>query len=74
MILTMNEWTSSGLDGLSDDKAIERLTTEFPRWQYYRGTDGMCHARTHDPVYKPVRGEDWTDLRDELIREAWRSQ
>jgi hypothetical protein len=69
----MNEWHGSDLDRLDDIRAIMRLECEFPAWQCYRGVDGLCHARTHDPASRPVRGEDWTDLRDMMIREVWRS-
>ncbi len=68
----MNEWRGSDLDGLSDNDAITRLECEFPRWQCFRGTDWLCYARSHDDPDKIVRGEDWTDLRDELIRVVWR--
>jgi hypothetical protein len=70
----MSEWIGSELDGLTDNQAIMRLEAEFPRWHCYRGVDGLCHARSHDPVSRPVRGEDWTDLRDMVIGQVWREQ
>jgi hypothetical protein len=61
------------LDGMDDHHAIIAVEREFAGWLVYRGTEGLCHARRHaDGAH--VRGEDWTDLRDELIREIGRGR
>lgn len=63
----MNTW-SGDLDELPDRQAIAKLEAEFPGWQCFRGTNLMTYGRTHDSPNQLVRGEDWTDLRDEINR------
>jgi hypothetical protein len=63
----MNVW-SGDLDELPDRHAIVKLEAEFPGWQCFRGTNLLTYGRTHDSPDKLVRGEDWTDLRDEIRR------
>ena len=73
----MNEW-SGDLDELPDQQAIVKLEAEFPGWQCFRGTNLLTYGRTHDSPNELVRGEDWTDLRDEIRRaiahREWESQ
>jgi len=59
----------TGLDSASDQPAIGALTRLFPRWQFFRGVNHLVYARrlNTSPEWL-VRGEDWTDLRDELRR------
>lgn len=57
--------SAADLDGLSDQDAIIALEKEFSGWLVFRGTDQLCHARHHqDDTH--IRGEDWTDLRDQI--------
>jgi hypothetical protein len=57
------------LDSASDEQAIGTLTRQFPQWQFFRGVNHLVYARRMStrPEWL-VRGEDWTDLRDELRR------
>lgn len=62
-----------GLDGMSDREAIVSLEGEFAGWMISRGTDGLCYGSVYDAGQRnAVRGEDWADLRDEIIRWIWR--
>lgn len=63
----MDHW-SGDLDELPDQQAIAKLETEFPGWQCFRGVNRLTYGRTHDSPNTLVRGEDWTDLRDEITR------
>lgn len=56
-----------------DTEAIKSLEREFSGWMIYRDTSGLCVARKRDDESMTVTGEDWTDLRDEVIRAIWRS-
>jgi len=61
-------------DSAADNEAIIALEREFPGWQVFRGINHVCYARKL--LASPenlIRGEDWTDLRDELRRETGRS-
>jgi hypothetical protein len=69
----MQSW-SGDLDELPDGQAIVKLETEFPGWQCFRGTNLLTYARTYGSPGKLVRGEDWTDLRDEIRRAIARSE
>lgn len=69
----MSMW-SGDLDELSDRQAIMKLEAEFPGWQCFRGTNLLTYGRTHDSPGELVRGEDWTDLRDEIRRAIARSE
>lgn len=66
--------SASDLDGLADEQAIIVLEREFPGWMIFRSTDRLCYARRHEGSQSSVHGEDWVDLRDELIRQIWRAQ
>jgi hypothetical protein len=59
---------SGDLDELPDHRAIMELERQFPGWQCFRGANLMTYGRTHDSPNTLVRGEDWTDLRDEIKR------
>ncbi len=51
------------------DLGREELEREFPRWHTWQGISGLWYASrrlTSPPVV--VRGEDLTDLRDEIRR------
>lgn len=69
----MNGWNGD-LDELPDRQAIAQLEAEFPGWQCFRGVNFLTYGRTHDSPSKLVRGEDWTDLRDEIRRAIARSE
>jgi hypothetical protein len=69
----MSVW-SGDLDELPDRQAIVKLEKEFPGWQCFRGANLMTYGRTHDSPNELVRGEDWTDLRDEIRRAIARSE
>jgi hypothetical protein len=71
--MAMNVW-SGDLDELPDQQAIVKLEREFPGWQCFRGANLMTYGRTHDSPNELVRGEDWTDLRDEIRRAIARSE
>ena len=47
---------------------LTSLKREFPDWDCYIGTDQMYHARHKTIPDINLRGEDMTDLRDELIK------
>jgi hypothetical protein len=52
-----------------EEPAIESIAAEFPRWEPWRGIDGLFHARIKGatpPVM--VRGEDVQDLIWEIER------
>jgi hypothetical protein len=47
----------------------ESLSGEFPSWEVFPGVTDLVYARlrgSSPPVV--VRGEDWRDLRDEMVR------
>lgn len=46
------------------------IMDEYPQWTVdpVRSTDGLCDAYLFSPVTLTVRGEDWMDLRDGIIR------
>jgi hypothetical protein len=44
------------------------LEHEFPLWKAERGTDDLCHARRTVGAASTATGEDWLDLRDQIIR------
>jgi hypothetical protein len=46
----------------------ESVKAEFPLWATERGTDQLCHGRRTQGAALTVTGEDWTDLRDQIIR------
>ena len=67
----MNEWTGHGEPTLAD------LHGEFPGWECWRDISGLYYARRPGQPrgQKPnVWGEDPRDLRDEIIRVAWREE
>lgn len=56
-----------------DELTQDRVAREFPGWHFWKGVSGMVYARwlkSSPPIV--VRGEDWTDLRDEIRREISR--
>jgi pimeloyl-ACP methyl ester carboxylesterase len=59
------------LDQMTDHQAIMSLEREFAGWMVWREGAGRwlnsCFARCHT-TDGGVSGEDWTDLRDQLIR------
>ena len=57
------------LDQMTDRDAIISLEREFRGWLVYKCADRLCHARHHQDEAH-IRGEDWTDLRDMIIREV----
>jgi hypothetical protein len=59
-----------GTAGPGDDLSVEDLEREFPRWDMQKGTEGMWWYATRRETSPPVvvRGEDLTDLRDEIRR------
>lgn len=61
------------LDAMTDEQAIFALEGEFSGWLIYRGTERLCHARHHEDEIH-VRGDDWLDLRDRIIREIGRTE
>lgn len=63
---------SDELDRMTDRDAAASLGAEFPGWTAYRAADRLCYARRDKPK-KLVRGEDWADLRDQMIRELWQA-
>lgn len=69
----MTRW-SGDLDELPDRQAIAQLEAEFPGWQCFRGINLLTYGRTHDSPNRLVRGEDWTDLRDEIRRDIGRRE
>lgn len=54
---------------MSDHDAIRALEAEFAGWMIFRAVNYLCYARCHDAPDKILRGEDWTDLRNELRRQ-----
>jgi hypothetical protein len=46
------------------------IMADYPAWTVdpVRGVDGLCHADRISSLALSVRGEDWMDLRDEIIR------
>jgi hypothetical protein len=53
----------------------ESLAREFPGWHVWKGVSQLWYARL--PLSSPpivVRGEDLTDLRDQITREVIRLQ
>jgi hypothetical protein len=51
------------------DITLDELHREHPRWRAWRACDGLWYARPRDhPDGLVVRGEDRTDLRDEIRR------
>lgn len=59
------------LDQMTDHQAIMSLEREFPGWMVWREGMGRwldsCFARSH-VTDAGVSGEDWADLRDQMIR------
>jgi hypothetical protein len=58
-------------EGQDGELGAEDVAREFPGWQVWRGICHMWYGRLLDsspPVI--VRGEDPTDLRDEIIRKV----
>jgi hypothetical protein len=59
------------LDRMTDHQAIISLEREFPTWMVWREGVGRwlnsCFARSH-ATDAGVSGEDWADLRDQIIR------
>ena len=56
-----------------EPRSPEDLTAEFPSWEVWRGVNQLWYARllkSSPPVV--VRGEDLTDLRDQVIAWIWR--
>lgn len=52
---------------MDDELRQSDLEAEFPRWHFFVGVNRLPYAqrvRRSPPV--TLRGEDWTDLRDEV--------
>ena len=52
-----------------DDPTLADVDARFPRWEVWRGIDGLFHARikgSTPPVL--VRGESPDDLADQILR------
>ncbi len=66
---------SDELDQMTDTDAIISLEREFAGWMVWREGQGRwlnsCFARSHKTGDR-VRGEDWADLRDQLIGQRWK--
>jgi hypothetical protein len=60
---------AADLDSMNDGEACRAMQREFPDWYPWRGTNHLAYARRRG-VSPPliIRGEDWVDLRDEIIR------
>lgn len=57
----MNEWAG--------DITLDELYRDHPAWMAWRGNDGLWYAMLRgDPQMTAIRGEDRTDLRDEIRR------
>jgi hypothetical protein len=69
----VNEWAGD-LDELPDTDAVKHLQHEFSMWECFRATDRLCYARDREEPGRSACGEDWTDLRDMIIREIGRSE
>lgn len=57
----------SAIGRRADDIDPGKLQREYPRWNLWVGIAGLRYARrnlTSPPAI--VRGEDWTDLRDQI--------
>lgn len=58
-------------DGLPDHYVIRALEAQFPGWMVFRQGKGVwlnsCFARNRSNG-EQVEAEDWTDLRDQIIR------
>jgi hypothetical protein len=62
------------LDRMTDLEAQASLEAEFPGWMIHRAANHLCYASNKTTDQRDhLRGEDWADLRDQLIREIWRS-
>ncbi|MGH7746954.1 MAG: hypothetical protein ACREQ5_19695 [Candidatus Dormibacteria bacterium] len=59
---------------MTDSEAQIALIREFPEWLVCRGTSGLPAARWHSRPGVTVTGEDWADLRDEIIAAIWKAQ
>lgn len=59
---------------MTDYAAIASLEDEFPGWMIFRQGKGIwlnsCFARRHSDGHQ-VEGEDWADLRDQIIKTRW---
>jgi hypothetical protein len=52
---------------MTDDPTLDDLRREFPRWTFFTGVNHLPYGRlpgTSPPV--TLRGEDVTDLRDQV--------
>jgi hypothetical protein len=65
------------LDLMTDHEAIFSLEAEFPGWMIFRQFGGMwlnsCFARRHSDGLQ-TEGEDWADLRDQIVKAIWRQE
>jgi hypothetical protein len=66
---------SDELDAMTGQDAVISLQREFPGWMVLQEGQGVwlgsCHARRHSDGRR-VSGEDWADLRDQLIGQRWK--
>jgi hypothetical protein len=69
----VNDWVGD-LDELPDSDAVKHLEHEFPAWKVFTATNMLFYARQQADETRLVRGESPSALRDELIREHWRSR
>jgi hypothetical protein len=62
------------LDLMPEYEAIICIEHEFPGWMIFRAGQGRwlnsCFARRHSDGHQ-VEGEDWADLRDQIIKTRW---
>lgn len=57
------------------ESELAALTERFPLWEAWQGVSGLWYARRRRTQDEPVRGEDATDLADQIARaEALRDE
>ena len=52
----------------ADDADLRELSRKHPGWLAWRGVCGLLHARLVGEPTMQVKGEDLTDLRDQIVR------
>lgn len=53
---------------MSRASELAALAGRFPAWEAWRGISGLWYARRRGEAGHPVRGEDLTDLADQIER------
>ena len=56
----------------SDELRQPDLEREFPGWRFEVGVDRLPYAWRPDAPTTTISGEDWTDLRDNIVA-RWRN-